>query len=119
MGKGWVKPIKVEKQKQSVGIIGRSGRVGIAEELRKLSYQITVYDRYDRPGLLIYGIPNFKLEKFVVERRTKLLKDSGIKFKQNFEVGKDNLEQLKEKHDAVLIATGVYKPRNVDIEETI
>ena len=89
-----------------------------AEELRKLGYQITVYDRYDRPGgLLIYGIPNFKLEKFVVERRTKLLKDSGIKFKQNFEVGKDaTLEQLKEKHDAVLIATGVYKPRNVDIE---
>ena len=118
--KGWVKPIKVEKQKkQSVGIIG-SGPAGLAcaEELRKLGFQITVYDRYDRPGgLLIYGIPNFKLEKFVVERRTKLLKDSGIKFKQNFEVGKDaTLEQLKEKHDAVLIATGVYKPRNVDIE---
>ena len=92
-----------------------------AEELRKLGFQITVYDRYDRPGgLLIYGIPNFKLEKFVVERRTKLLKDSGIKFKQNFEVGKDaTLEQLKEKHDAVLIATGVYKPRNVDMRETI
>ena len=118
--KGWVKPIKVEKQKkQSVGIIG-AGPAGLAcaEELRKLGFQITVYDRYDRPGgLLIYGIPNFKLEKFVVERRTKLLKDSGIKFKQNFEVGKDaTLEQLKEKHDAVLIATGVYKPRNVDIE---
>ena len=118
--KGWVKPIKVEKQKkQSVGIIG-AGPAGLAcaEELRKLGYQITVYDRYDRPGgLLIYGIPNFKLEKFVVERRTKLLKDSGIKFKQNFEVGKDaTLKQLKEKHDAVLIATGVYKPRNVDIE---
>ena len=118
--KGWVKPIKVEKQKkQSVGIIG-AGQAGLAcaEELRKLGFQITVYDRYDRPGgLLIYGIPNFKLEKFVVERRTKLLKDSGIKFKQNFEVGKDaTLEQLKEKHDAVLIATGVYKPRNVDIE---
>ena len=118
--KGWVKPIKVEKQKkQSVGIIG-AGPAGLAcaEELRKLGFQITVYDRYDRPGgLLIYGIPNFKLEKFVVERRTKLLKESGIKFKQNFEVGKDaTLEQLKEKHDAVLIATGVYKPRNVDIE---
>ena len=118
--KGWVKPIKVQKQKkQSVGIIG-AGPAGLAcaEELRKLGYQITVYDRYDRPGgLLIYGIPNFKLEKFVVERRTKLLKDSGIKFKQNFEVGKDaTLEQLKEKHDAILIATGVYKPRNVDIE---
>ena len=76
--KGWVKPIKVKKQKkQSVGIIG-AGPAGLAcaEELRKSGYQITVYDRYDRPGgLLIYGIPNFKLEKFVVERRTKLLKD--------------------------------------------
>ena len=49
-----------------------------------------MYDRYDRPGgLLIYGIPNFKLEKFVVERRTKLLKESGIKFVQNFEVGEE------------------------------
>tara|TARA_Y100001970_G_scaffold292446_1_gene433760 strand:+ start:2388 stop:3827 length:1440 start_codon:yes stop_codon:yes gene_type:complete len=118
--KGWVKPIKVKKQKkQSVGIIG-AGPAGLAcaEELRKSGYQITVYDRYDRPGgLLIYGIPNFKLEKFVVERRTKLLKDSGIEFIQNFEVGKNSsLEEIKKKHDAILIATGVYKARNVDIE---
>ena len=118
--KGWVKPIKVKKQKkQSVGIIG-AGPAGLAcaEELRKSGYQITVYDRYDRPGgLLIYGIPNFKLEKFVVERRTNLLKDSGIEFIQNFEVGKNSsLEEIKKKHDAILIATGVYKARNVDIE---
>ena len=118
--KGWVKPIKVKKQKnQSVGIIG-AGPAGLAcaEELRKSGYQITIYDRYDRPGgLLIYGIPNFKLEKFVVERRTKLLKDSGIKFIQNFEAGKNaSLDELKEKHDAILIATGVYKARNIDIE---
>ncbi len=118
--KGWVKPIKVKKQKnQSVGIIG-AGPAGLAcaEELRKSGYQITIYDRYDRPGgLLIYGIPNFKLEKFVVERRTKLLKESGISFIQNFEVGKNaSLDELKEKHDAILIATGVYKARNIDIE---
>ena len=118
--KGWVKPIKVKKEKnQSVGIIG-SGPAGLAcaEELRKSGYKITVYDRYDRPGgLLIYGIPNFKLEKFVVERRTKLLKDSGIKFVQNFEVGKNaSLDELKEKHDAILIATGVYKARDIDVE---
>ena len=118
--KGWVKPIKVKKEKnQSVGIIG-SGPAGLAcaEELRKSGYKITVYDRYDRPGgLLIYGIPNFKLEKFVVERRTKLLKDSGIKFIQNFEVGKNaSLDELKEKHDAILIATGVYKARDIDVE---
>jgi len=117
--KGWVKPFKVKKElKQSVGIIG-AGPAGLAcaEELRKLGYQVTIYDRYDRPGgLLIYGIPNFKLEKFVVERRTKLLKETGIKFVQNFEVGKDKtLEELKEKHDALLIATGVYKAREIDI----
>ena len=117
--KGWVKPIKVNKEhKQSVGIIG-AGPAGLAcgEELRKSGYQVTIYDRYDRPGgLLIYGIPNFKLEKFVVERRTKLLKDSGIKFVQNFEVGKDKtLYELKQKHDAILVATGVYKSREISI----
>ena len=67
-------------------------------------------------GLLIYGIPNFKLEKHVVERRTKLLKDGGIEFVQNFEVGKDaTLDQLRKKHDAILIATGVYKPREIEL----
>ena len=117
--KGWVKPIKVKKElKQSVGIVG-AGPAGLAcgEELRKSGYQVTIYDRYDRPGgLLIYGIPNFKLEKFVVERRTKLLKDSGIKFVQNFEVGKDKtLNQLRELHDSILIATGVYKPKEIKV----
>tara|TARA_B110001452_G_scaffold254288_1_gene245740 strand:+ start:1117 stop:2562 length:1446 start_codon:yes stop_codon:yes gene_type:complete len=117
--KGWVKPFKVKKElRQSVGIIG-AGPAGMAcaEELRKLGYQITIYDRYDRPGgLLIYGIPNFKLEKFVVERRTNLLKESGIKFIQNFEVGKDKtLHELKQKHDAILISTGVYKARQIEV----
>ena len=117
--KGWVKPFKVKRElHQSIGIVG-AGPAGMAcaEELRKSGYQVTIYDRYDRPGgLLIYGIPNFKLEKFVVERRTKLLNDSGIKFVQNFEVGNDEtLYGLKEKHDAILIATGVYKAREIDL----
>ncbi len=116
---GWVKPIKVKYEKdQSIGVVG-AGPAGLAaaEQLRKHGYKITVYDRYDRAGgLLIYGIPNFKLEKHVVERRTKLLKDGGIEFVQNFEVGKDaTLEQLRKKHDAILIATGVYKPREIEI----
>jgi len=117
--KNWVKPINLKKEiNQSIGIIG-AGPAGLAcaEELRKFGYQVTIYDRYDRAGgLLIYGIPNFKLEKFVVERRTKLLKDGGIKFVQNFEVGKNKtLKELKLKHDALLIATGVYKAREIDI----
>ena len=117
--KGWIKPIKVTNEKdQSVGIIG-AGPAGLAcaEQLRKHGYQITIYDRYDRSGgLLIYGIPNFKLEKFVIERRIKVLQSGGINFVQNFEVGKDStLGELREKHDAILIATGVYKAKKLEI----
>ncbi len=116
---GWVKPIEISSEKnESVGIIG-SGPAGLAcgEQLRKKGYKVTIYDRYDRAGgLLIYGIPGFKLEKHVVQRRIKLLEESGIKFVLNFEVGKDSsLMELREKHDAILIATGVYKAREVNL----
>ena len=116
---GWVKPIEINSEKnESVGIIG-SGPAGLAcgEQLRKKGYKVTIYDRYDRAGgLLIYGIPGFKLEKHVVQRRIKLLEESGIKFVLNFEVGKDSsLMELRDKHDAILIATGVYKAREVNL----
>ena len=116
---GWVKPIEITNEKnESVGIIG-SGPAGLAcgEQLRKKGYKVTLYDRYDRAGgLLIYGIPGFKLEKHVVQRRIKLLEESGIQFVLNFEVGRDStLTELREKHDAVLIATGVYKAREVKL----
>src|SRR5512147_286602 len=85
--KGWVKPVKARRQRrQTVGIVG-AGPAGLAaaEELRRQGVQVTVYDRYDRSGgLLTYGIPGFKLEKDVVERRAALLVDAGVTFKLNF-----------------------------------
>jgi glutamate synthase (NADPH/NADH) small chain len=115
--KGWVKPVKPPRElEHSVGIVG-AGPAGMAaaEQLRRRGYQVHVYDRHDRVGgLLIYGIPNFKLEKSVVLRRHDLLIKGGIHFHLKFEVGRDaTLEELRQKHDAVLIATGVYKAREL------
>ncbi len=116
---GWVRPVRPRRELEaSVGIIG-AGPAGLAagEELRRKGYQVTIYDRYDRVGgLLIYGIPNFKLEKPVVERRAKLIGDSGVTYRLDFEVGRDaSLEELRQRHDAVLIATGVYKDRDIKL----
>jgi glutamate synthase (NADPH) small chain len=115
--KGWVKPVSPPRElDQTVGIIGAGpGGLAAAEQLRKQGYQIHVYDRYDRAGgLLVYGIPSFKLEKDIVERRAKLLTDSNITFQLNFEVGRDaSLSELRDKHDAIVIATGVYKARDL------
>ena len=114
---GWVKPPKPrQERRQSVGIIG-AGPAGLAaaEQLRTLGYQVRVYDRYDRAGgLMIYGIPNFKLEKPVVERRTTLLQSGGVQYQLNFEVGRDaSLADIRARHDSVLIATGVYRAREL------
>ncbi|KJS24173.1 MAG: dihydropyrimidine dehydrogenase [Hyphomonadaceae bacterium BRH_c29] len=114
---GWVVPIKpVRERKQSAGIIG-AGPAGLAaaEQLRRKGYQVTIYDAYDRGGgLLVYGIPGFKLEKDIVERRIKRLEDSGIKFKFNTRVGKKvTLQKLRDSHDTVLIATGVYAAKDL------
>jgi len=114
---GWVTPIKPPRErKESAGIIGAGpGGLAAAEQLRRKGYKVTVYDRYDRGGgLLIYGIPGFKLEKHIVERRIKRLEDSGVKFKFNTSIGgKLKLSDLRDKHDTILIATGVYKARDL------
>jgi glutamate synthase (NADPH/NADH) small chain len=116
---GWVEHVAVGPSRgQSVGIIGGGpGGLTTAEYLRVAGYDVHVYDRYDRMGgLLTYGIPGFKLEKDVVMRRVKRLEDAGIHFHPNFEVGRDaTLDALRAKHDAVLIATGVYKARAVSL----
>jgi glutamate synthase (NADPH/NADH) small chain len=115
--RGWVKPpTPMREIGRSVGIIGAGpGGMATAEQLRRRGYEIHVYDRYDRVGgLMIYGIPNFKLEKDIVERRARLLADGGIHFHLEFEVGRDaSLDDLRARHDAVLIATGVYKARDI------
>ena len=116
---GWVTgPTPSSERGQSVGIIG-AGPAGLAaaEELRRRGYAIHVYDRYDRVGgLLVYGIPNFKLEKQIVARRANLLAASGIQFHLNFEVGRDaTFAELRDRHDAILIATGVYKARDIAV----
>ena len=116
---GWVQPLVAGPERgQSVGVIG-AGPAGLAaaERLRELGYAVTVYDRHDRAGgLLIYGIPGFKLEKDVVARRTERLAAGGIEFKLGFEVGRDaTLAELRERHDSVLVATGVYKARDMEV----
>jgi glutamate synthase (NADPH/NADH) small chain len=115
--RGWVKPIKPRRELgQSVGIVG-AGPAGMAaaEQLRKLGYQVEIYDRHDRAGgLLMYGIPGFKLEKHIVQRRWDLARESGIRFHMDEDIGgATSLADLRARHDAVLIAVGVYKPRDI------
>ena len=115
--RGWVRPPAPAREiGRSVGIVG-AGPAGLAaaEQLRRRGYEIHVYDRYDRMGgLLVYGIPNFKLEKSVVARRVALLEEGGIAFHRNFEVGRDaSLDEIRDRHAAVLIATGVYRARDI------
>jgi glutamate synthase (NADPH/NADH) small chain len=114
---GWVQPVRPrEEVPQSIGIIGAGpGGLAAAEELRRRGYQVHVYDRHDRAGgLLIYGIPGFKLEKEVVVRRWRLLEEGGVRFHLGVAVGADvTFAELRARHDAVLIATGVYQARDI------
>ncbi|MFN3609547.1 MAG: NAD(P)-dependent oxidoreductase [Hyphomonas sp.] len=114
---GWIQPIKPPRERsQSAGIIGAGpGGLAAAEQLRRKGYQVTVYDTYDRGGgLLMYGIPGFKLEKYVVERRIQHLEASGIAFRFNTRIGADvSLADLRARHDTVLIATGVYAAKDL------
>ena len=117
--KGWVKPPQPRAERpQSVGIIGAGpGGMTVAEEVRRLGYQAHIYDRYDRVGgLLIYGIPNFKLEKSIVGRRADLLTEGGVHMHLDVQVGTDlSLAELRARHDAVVVATGAYKARDMAV----
>jgi glutamate synthase (NADPH/NADH) small chain len=115
---GWVKPIRPHAERtESVGIIGAGpGGLAAADVLRRQGVQVTVYDRYDRAGgLLTYGIPGFKLEKPVVMQRIEQLEKGGVTFVLNCRVGEDlSFDAIRGQHDAVLIATGVYKARDIE-----
>ncbi|MCO4827710.1 NAD(P)-dependent oxidoreductase [Lentibacter algarum] len=114
---GWVTPVTpAQERTESVGIIGAGpGGLAAAERLRAQGIQVTVYDRYDRAGgLLTYGIPGFKLEKDVVMRRIDQLEQGGVTMKLNCNIGTDiTFGALRGQHDAVIIATGVYKTRDL------
>ena len=114
---GWVKPVAPRRElDHSVGIIGAGpGGLAAADTLRRAGVQVTVYDRHDRAGgLLTYGIPGFKLEKNIVMRRIDQLAEGGVLFTLNCNVGTDiAFDRIQRQHDAVIIATGVYRPREL------
>jgi len=115
---GWVRPVRPAAERaESVGIIG-AGPAGLAaaDVLRRAGVQVTVYDRNDRAGgLLTYGIPGFKLEKDVVMARIAQLEQGGVQFVLKCNVGTDlSFDAIRGRHDAVLIATGVYKTRALE-----
>ena len=117
---GWVKPHSpAPKTGKSIAIVG-SGPCGLAaaDQLNKAGHEVTVYERADRlGGLLMYGIPNMKLEKSVVERRINLMRESGVRFETNSDIGKNiSPEALIERNDAVLLATGATVARDLEIK---
>lgn len=117
---GWMKarPPVAESGKK-VAVVG-SGPAGLAaaDALRRRGHAVTVYEREDRiGGLLMYGIPNMKLDKKVIARRKKLMEEEGIVFKTNVNVGdKKKLTRLKKHYDALVLCCGAKKPRRLQVE---
>ncbi len=104
---------------RSVAIIG-SGPAGLAaaDQLNKVGHTVTVYDRNDRMGgLLMYGIPNMKLDKKIVERRLNLLANEGVIFRPNSDVGRSvDINMIQDESDIVLLCTGATWPRDLPIK---
>ncbi|RIL72946.1 glutamate synthase subunit beta [Staphylococcus devriesei] len=119
----WVKPRKPTKHlEQSVAIVG-SGPSGLAaaDELNFKGYQVTVFEKAAEPGgLLMYGIPNMKLDKAVVRRRIQLMTEAGIVFKTGINIGVDiSREELEQRYDAIILCTGAEKARDLPLEGRI
>ena len=117
---GWVAPkVPSRRRDEKVAIVG-SGPAGLtaAEELNLLGYQVTIYERArESGGLLMYGIPNMKLDKDVVRRRIKLMEEAGITFINGVEVGVDiDKATLESEYDAIILCTGAQKGRDLPLE---
>jgi glutamate synthase (NADPH/NADH) small chain len=116
---GWIHPVvPSQRSGKSVAIVG-SGPAGLAaaDQLNLAGHTVTVFERADRiGGLLMYGIPNMKLDKKVVQRRLDLMEASGVRFVTGADVGRNvDLKRLVDDHDAVLLATGATQPRDLPI----
>lgn len=117
--KGFVKPRTVlNRTNKKIAVIG-SGPSGLAvsNELNMMGHNVTVYERNDRfGGLLMYGIPNMKLDKKVISRRLEILKAEGIEFVSSFDAStKENADFLLKNYDAIVLATGSTVPRDLSI----
>jgi glutamate synthase (NADPH/NADH) small chain len=116
---GWVKPQPPEKKTAKwIAVIG-SGPAGLAaaQQLARAGHDVHVYEKHAEPGgLLRYGIPDFKMEKYIIERRAAQMEAEGVTFHCNVEVGKDvGIRKLERDHDALLLAGGSEKPRDLDV----
>jgi NAD(P)H-dependent glutamate synthase small subunit len=117
---GWVKAqTPASRSGKKVAVIG-SGPAGLAaaEELNNAGHDVTVYERADRiGGLLMYGIPNMKLEKNIIDRRVQLMRDAGIHFETNADVGNNiDAKELLQNNHALLLATGATTPRDLPVK---
>jgi glutamate synthase (NADPH/NADH) small chain len=117
---GDIKPVIAEKRSgRSVAVVG-SGPAGLAaaQQLARAGHSVTVFEKNDRiGGLLRYGIPEFKLEKWIIDRRLEQLKEEGVSFQTGVEVGKDlSAADLRKNFDAVLLCMGSEAPRDLPVE---
>jgi glutamate synthase (NADPH/NADH) small chain len=117
---GWISPQPPKNRtNKKIAVIG-SGPAGLAcaDELNKFGHRVTVFERDDRlGGLLIYGIPNMKLDKNLVERRVNLMREEGIEFRINVKVGEElTAEELRRDYDAIVLACGATQPRDLPVE---
>ncbi|MCA9978384.1 MAG: glutamate synthase subunit beta, partial [Anaerolineales bacterium] len=116
---GWVTPdVPSQRTGKKVAVIG-SGPAGLAcaDQLNRVGHNVTVFERADRiGGLLLYGIPNMKLDKAVVQRRVAVMAEAGIVFRTCTEVGKDvTAVQLQQEFDAIVLCTGATRPRDTAV----